>query len=105
MRGGAIMLEGRTEKSADIIALDGDPLKSIPDNEQPFGPFRGVLRYYGQGLQKAERSRGGDADADWNVGIRVFRDGCRVRPYGEPGPEGDWLQIYRTRYLKVAAFA
>jgi hypothetical protein len=70
----------------------------------PFGPLRGILRYYGRGIRKAEASRGGSGDADWNVGVRIFRDGCRVRPYGEPGPEGDWLQIYRTRYLKGSRF-
>jgi anti-sigma regulatory factor (Ser/Thr protein kinase) len=62
-----------------------------------FGPVRGRLRYFRQGLPASERARGGDPDQDWNVGVRIFRDGCRVRPYGEPGPEGDWLQIYRAR--------
>src|SRR5262249_41148730 len=69
-----------------------------------FGSVRGVLRYFGQGLRKVEASRGGDPDADWNIGVRVFRDGCRVRPYGEQGPEGDWLQIYRVRYQKGSRF-
>ena len=69
-----------------------------------FGVIRGRLRYFGQGLTKAEASRGGDASSDWNMGVRLFRDGCRVRPYGEPGPEGDWLQIYRNRYLKGSRF-
>ncbi len=69
-----------------------------------FGGLRGRLRYFGQGLAAADRGRGGDPDADWNVGVRLFRDGCRVRPYGEPGPEGDWLQIYRARYLKGSRF-
>jgi hypothetical protein len=71
---------------------------------EPFGPIRGRIRYFNTGLQRVERSRGGDPDADWNVGIRIFRDGFRVRPYGEPGPQGDWLQIYRTRYLKGSRF-
>lgn len=69
-----------------------------------FGPVKGRLRYFGQGLTKAEASRGGDANLDWNMGVRIFRDGCRVRPYGEPGSEGDWLQIYRSRYLKGSRF-
>ncbi len=69
-----------------------------------FGSIRGRLRYYGQGLAQSARARSGDSDADWNVGVRIFRDGCRVRPYGEPGPEGDWLQIYRMRYLKGSRF-
>lgn len=69
-----------------------------------FGPIRGRLRYFGQGLKMAERGRGGATDLDWNMGVRMFRDGCRVRPYGEPGPEGDWLQIYRARYLRGSRF-
>ena len=69
-----------------------------------FGPIRGRLRYFGQGLGRSERARGGNPDADWNVGIRIFRDGGRVRPYGEPGAEGDWLQIYRSRYLRGSRF-
>lgn len=83
---------GQTEERTQTI---GAPL---------FGEVRGRLRYFGQGLASAERSRGGDPDADWNVGVRVFRDGCRVRPYGEPGPDGDWLQIYRSRYLRGSRF-
>jgi len=69
-----------------------------------FGPVRGILRYFGQGLRTVERGRGVDPEVDWNVGVRVFRDGCRVRPYGEPGHEGDWLQIYRARYLRGSRF-
>jgi hypothetical protein len=64
-----------------------------------FGPIRGCLRYYSQGLNTSERSKG-DSDSDWNMGVRIFRDGCRVRPYGEYGSEGDWLQIYKTKYHK-----
>jgi len=89
-----------------IFSPDKKEVEAIttPTSIPAFGPIRGRLRYFGQGLASAERSRGGDPDADWNVGIRVFRDGCRVRPYGEPGPEGDWLQIYRARYLKGSRF-
>ncbi len=69
-----------------------------------FGPIRGRLRYFGRGLRTSERGRGGDPDVDWNMGVRLFRDGCRVRPFGEPGPEGDWLQIYRARYVGGSRF-
>ena len=83
----------------------GHERKEARPTEAPlFGPLRGILRYYGHGIRRSETSRGGDADADWNVGVRIFRDGCRVRPYGEPGSVGDWLQIYRTRYLKGSRF-
>jgi signal transduction histidine kinase len=28
-----------------------------------------------------------------NQGIRIYRDGFRVKPYGEPNGEGDWLRL------------
>lgn len=88
-----------------VLTKDGKPKVETRAVDIPgFGALGGRLRYYGQGFRKAEVSRGGDADADWNMGVRVFRDACRVRPYGEPGPEGDWLQIYRTRYTGGSRF-
>jgi hypothetical protein len=87
------------------IFRDAKEDKKVRPIDRPiFGPLRGRLRYFSQGLGPSERSRGGNPDADWNVGIRIFRDGCRVRPYGEPGPEGDWLQIYRARYWRGSRF-
>jgi len=88
----AILSQGKEHREVNHVGAPG------------FGAIRGRLRYFGQGLTKTEASRGGDASLDWNMGVRVFRDGCRVRPYGEPGPEGDWLQIYRNRYLKGSRF-
>ncbi len=80
------------------VFRDGVETRQASSLEPPiFGPVHGRLRYFRQGLPASERGRGGDPDQDWNVGVRIFRDGCRVRPYGEPGPEGDWLQIYRAR--------
>ncbi len=69
-----------------------------------FGPIRGRLRYFRQGLRRSERGRGGETEADWNMGVRIFRDGCRVRPYGEPGPDGDWLEVFRTRFHRGGRF-
>ncbi len=98
-----ITADGREELLIHVqnIGTDRRSSQAIPP---AFGSIRGRLRYYGQGLTQSARARGGDSDADWNVGVRIFRDGCRVRPYGEPGPEGDWLQIYRMRYLKGSRF-
>lgn len=88
-----------------VLTKDGKPKVETQTIERPsFGPIRGRLRYFGQGFRRAEVSRGGDAEADWNMGVRVFRDACRVRPYGEPGSEGDWLQIYRARYAGGSRF-
>lgn len=82
----------------------GDENRKSRRDPPSFGPVRGRLRYFGDGLRPIDRSRGGDPEADWNMGVRIFRDGCRVRPYGEPGSDGDWLEIYRTRYLKGSRF-
>lgn len=30
---------------------------------------------------------------DMNQGIRIYRDGFRVKPYGQPNGDGDWLQL------------
>ena len=87
------------------LLRDGRPdVKNEKLSPPSFGSVRGRLRYFGQGFKKAELSRGGDPDTDWNVGVRIFRDACRVRPYGEPGPEGDWLQIYLRRYVGGSRF-
>jgi hypothetical protein len=97
-------IDGGGHETTTIFS-NGAPTREVKDLEPPsFGPIRGRLRYFGKGLTKNEASRGGDASLDWNMGVRLFRDGCRVRPYGEPGPEGDWLQIYRNRYLKGSRF-
>jgi len=34
---------------------------------------------------------------DSNQGIRIYRDGFRVMPYGEPSGEGDWLSLALRR--------
>lgn len=30
---------------------------------------------------------------DMNQGVRIYRDGFRVKPYGQPNGDGDWLQL------------
>lgn len=34
-----------------------------------------------------------------NQGIRIYRDGFRVKPYGEPNGEGDWLRLGYRRTI------
>ena len=34
---------------------------------------------------------------DNNQGVRIYRDGFRVKPYGEPNGEGDWLRLAYRR--------
>jgi signal transduction histidine kinase len=62
------------------------------------GPVSARLLFY---PQRAETVRGLDLDLGdlreflrSNAGVRVYRDGIRVPPYGDPGrPEGDWLGL------------
>lgn len=34
-----------------------------------------------------------------NQGVRIYRDGFRVKPYGEPNGEGDWLKLGYRRTI------
>jgi signal transduction histidine kinase len=62
------------------------------------GPVSARLLFY---PQKAETVRGLDLGLsdlkeflDANAGVRVYRDGIRVPPFGDQGrPEGDWLAL------------
>lgn len=62
------------------------------------GPVTAQLLFY---PQKAETVRGLDLDLSelreflrTNAGVRVYRDGIRVPPFGDSGkPEGDWLAL------------
>lgn len=62
------------------------------------GPVSVRLLFY---PQRAETVRGLDLDLSdlreflrSNAGVRVYRDGIRVPPYGDQGrPEGDWLAL------------
>lgn len=65
---------------------------------KPFcGPMRFEFYFFprkeatvgGQTLSKTEVSQFLDA----NQGIRIYRDGFRVKPYGQPNGDGDWLQL------------
>ncbi len=38
-----------------------------------------------------------DSFLDTNQGIRIYRDGFRVKPYGEPSGDGDWLSLSYRR--------
>ena len=79
--------------------------KPVPWNEwqktsgsKPFsGPLRFEFYYFPrkeaavgeQTLSKSEVSQFLDA----NQGLRIYRDGFRVKPYGQPNGDGDWLQL------------
>ncbi len=65
---------------------------------KPFcGPMRFEFYYFPrkeasvgeQTLSKAEVSQ----FLESNQGVRIYRDGFRVKPYGQPNGDGDWLQL------------
>ena len=41
---------------------------------------------------------------DSNQGIRIYRDNFRVKPYGDPKGEGDWLKLSYRRQQHPAGF-
>jgi hypothetical protein len=61
------------------------------------GPMRFEFYYFPrkeasvgeQTLSKTEVSQ----FLDSNQGVRIYRDGFRVKPYGQPNGDGDWLQL------------
>lgn len=46
---------------------------------------------------KTIRSNEISAFLNFNQGIRIYRDGFRVKPYGEPNGHGDWLKLAYRR--------
>jgi hypothetical protein len=66
------------------------------ETRQPLGcgPVEGVIRYYREGLKLRERALDSDT-GETHMGVKVMRDGFRVRPYGEEGD--DWLGIRSRR--------
>ncbi len=94
----------RLEGRENSFMLDRTNLFSIakpssPDVLESLGPFS--LRFYwynrrilsaieGIGDQKAVR----ELVAAWSGGLKVYRDGFRVNPYGSP--DDDWLDMDRT---------
>lgn len=58
------------------------------------GPIKGKIRYYKEGIKARDRKIDDTTDES-HLGIKVYRDGCRVRPYGEKND--DWLEIKNKR--------
>ena len=66
------------------------------DAETPptFGPVRGSVRYFASGLSSSRKKVGGSVEES-HMGMKVYRDRCRVRPYGEL--KDDWLGLTGPR--------
>ena len=66
--------------------------KEKEQREAPsYGPVEGVIKYYQQGLKREDRTLAGGSEEESHMGIKVYRDNCRVLPYG--GESDDWLQM------------
>jgi len=58
------------------------------------GPIEGIIRYYKEGVKARDRVLSDQIDES-HMGMKVYRDNCRVRPYGEDND--DWLEIKSKR--------
>lgn len=58
------------------------------------GPIKGKIKYYKDGVKTRDR-RIDDTTDESHLGLKVYRDSCRVRPYGEESD--DWLEIKKKR--------
>ncbi|MBV6400191.1 MAG: hypothetical protein CNIPEHKO_00474 [Anaerolineales bacterium] len=91
----------RTKISTKPIALEQLLLNSdieINLTEQKLGPVRVILFYYPRNKKTIFGSklkmRELNAYLESTAGIKLYRDGVRVKPYGEPNrPGGDWLNL------------
>lgn len=79
----------------DIVQPGAAP-KKIPErrDDPAFGAMSGVIRYFKEGLKAKDRRLSADTDES-HMGVKIYRDGCRVRPYGEKAD--DWLDIQSRR--------
>lgn len=90
-----------------------DILKSKAPIENTIGNFRGVLYFAKISNTKADREKyyykditGRPDIRDSFGGIRIYRDGFRVRPYGERSSSAsDWLQLSLRKNKSPAAIS
>ena len=72
------------------------------------GPVEIRLLIYstGEGLEDSSRKVALEDYLDLNAGVKVYRDGVRVIPYGDPAkPEGDWLKLAQRKAQNRAGIA
>jgi signal transduction histidine kinase len=74
---------------ADFAKGEGEVPKSGPLRFEFYFFHRGELDAPGQSLTLPRLT----TFLKSNQGVRIYRDGFRVKPYGEPSGEGDWLRL------------
>lgn len=72
---------------------------SSPDTLASLGPFRVQFYWYNRRILSAIEEIGNQTAvrelvAAWSGGLKVYRDGFRVNPYGNP--DDDWLDLDRS---------
>jgi hypothetical protein len=85
----------RLKKTAWLeFAKHGDELPAC-------GPVRFEFYFFPRlGVSLAEQTLGKaevETFLNSNQGVRIYRDGFRVKPYGEPDGQGDWLRLAHRR--------
>ncbi len=75
----------------------GDVFQKARSTKPHCGPLRFEMYFFPRrkvslGDLTYSRTQIGDF-LDANQGIRIYRDGFRVKPYGEPDGSGDWLNL------------
>jgi hypothetical protein len=70
----------RDGKYQSDLESSGKPIGKREQRKPPsYGPVEGILRYYKEGLKLRDRRLAEDADES-HMGVKVYRDGCRVTP-------------------------
>jgi signal transduction histidine kinase len=71
------------------------------------GPVRFLLHVFVQakegGTDDSDISANIKSFLNANRGVRIYRDGFRVKPYGDPGGANDWLRLSMRRSINPAA--
>jgi signal transduction histidine kinase len=71
------------------------------------GPVRFLMHVFVQakesGIDDSDMSANIKSFLNANRGVRIYRDGFRVKPYGDPGGTNDWLRLSMRRSLNPAA--
>ena len=77
------------------IHANGEATRKVDAvDSPPFGPIRGSVRYFASGVSSSRKKVGGSVEES-HMGVKVYRDRCRVRPYGEL--KDDWLGLTGPR--------
>jgi signal transduction histidine kinase len=95
-------LTHRSGAVAKDIRMWDEAFADVPPGQLPAcGPVRFLVYFY---LEPGPSLRSvGVSTADMRAflrrygGVRIYRDGVRVKPYGDPGPASDWLGLNARR--------